>query len=322
MRLIQLMTQTAMLSALATAAGAQAQAGGPTGGRAEVRLHESTAGTREYRLFVPSAYAAAAGAGEAAPLVVMLHGCTQDAADVARGTRLDAHAERAGALVVYPEQPATANPKKCWNWYDAAHQGRDAGEPAIITAIVREVMASHRVDPSRVYVAGISAGGAMAAIVAAAYPEVFAAVAAHSGIAVGAARSVMDALGVMAKGPAAVAPVLGTAPPPLLVVQGGADPVVNAANAEALSTQWRSGRRVEGGGRREEGDAGGYHFVRTSWGDAGAPDVEVVTVRELGHAWSGGSTEGTYTDARGPDATALMMKFLVAHRRAPAKQVP
>ena len=161
-----------MLSALATAAGAQAQAGGRSSGRAEMRRHEGAAGARAYRLYVPSRYDATQ---EAAPLVVMLHGCTQDAADVARGTRLDAHAERAGALVVYPEQPATANPKKCWNWYDAAHQARDAGEPAIVAAIVRDVMASHRVDRSRVYVAGLSAGGAMAAIVAAAYPETFAA---------------------------------------------------------------------------------------------------------------------------------------------------
>ena len=319
MRLTYLMTQTAMLSALATAAGAQAQAGMPAGARAETRRHEGAAGARDYRMFVPSAYDAKK---PAAPLVVMLHGCTQDAADVARGTRLDAHAERAGALVVYPEQPATANPKKCWNWYDAAHQARDAGEPAIVAGIVRDVMASHRVDPTRVYVAGISAGGAMAAIVASAYPEMFAAAAAHSGIAVGASRSVMDALGVMAKGPTTPAPALGSAPPPLLVVQGGADPVVNAANAEALAAQWRRARGATDEGRRDQGESGGYHVVRTVWGDAAAPDVEMITVRELGHAWSGGAAEGTYTDARGPDATALMMKFLLSHRRAPGARAP
>ena len=308
-----------MLSALATAAGAQAQAGGRSSGRAEMRRHEGAAGARAYRLYVPSRYDATQAA---APLVVMLHGCTQDAADVARGTRLDAHAERAGALVVYPEQPATANPKKCWNWYDAAHQARDAGEPAIVAAIVRDVMASHRVDRSRVYVAGLSAGGAMAAIVAAAYPETFAAAASHSGIAVGASRSVMDALGVMAKGPAAAAPALGSAPPPLLVVQGAADPVVNAANAEALAAQWRKARGTGNGGRTVDGESGGYHFVRASWGDSAAPDVEIVTVRELGHAWSGGSAEGTYTDPKGPDATAMVMTFLLSHRRAAEAKAP
>ena len=179
-----------------------AQATPAGAGRWEEGTFANAAGSRRYKLYVPASYDPSRGT-PGHMLVVLLHGCTQDPDDLARGTRVAEHAEREGFLALLPEQPASANPKKCWNWYDPAHQRRDAGEPASIVAVVRDVMATQKVDPARVYVAGISAGGAMAAIVGAAYPELFAAVGVHSGIAVGAATSVVEALSVMAKGPAA-----------------------------------------------------------------------------------------------------------------------
>lgn len=298
---------TVLSTALAAPAGAQTPQGAPAAGRAEVRHFASAAGARDYRLYVP----ATATAGVRLPLVVMLHGCLQNAADIARGTRLDEHAERLGVIVAYPEQPATAHPRKCWGWYDAAHQRRDAGEPAIVAGIAREVMASHPVDPARVYVGGISAGGAMAAIVGAAYPETFAAVGVHSGVAVGAATSVAEALAVMAKGPATVPAPLARALP-LWVLQGAKDAAVNAANASALVAQFGGAALA-----RDTGTTGAYRWTRAVARDAGGQvRVESWLVDELGHAWSGGSKAGTFTDEQGPDATGEMLRFFLSHRKA------
>lgn len=294
---------------------ALAQSAAPQGapaGRVETRRVETAQGARDYRLFVP----ASVDSAQAAPLVVMLHGCTQDAADIARGTRLDALAAKAGVIAVYPEQPATANPKKCWNWYDPAHQRRDGGEPASIVAVVRDVMATQKIDAARVYVAGISAGGAMAAIVGAAYPELFAAVGVHSGLAVGQAANVMEALAAMAKGPQAPAPPLAGPLPPLFVIHGTADAVLNVANAPALAAQWVAGRRVASNSRVVHGETGGYAYTREEWGDARTPDVVLVTVQGLGHAWSGGAPEGTFTDVKGPPATLFLLDFLLERRGA------
>ncbi|HEV2150261.1 MAG TPA: PHB depolymerase family esterase, partial [Longimicrobiaceae bacterium] len=156
------------------------------------------AGARRYRLFIPASH----DASRPAPLLVMLHGCTQDPDDFARGTRMNEVAEEHGLLVAYPEQPAAGNPQKCWNWYEPAHQERGRGEPEEIARIVREVMAAHRVDPARVYVAGVSAGGAMALTLAASYPELFAAAGSHSGVAYRAAAGMQEALQVMQRGAA------------------------------------------------------------------------------------------------------------------------
>ncbi len=309
------------LSSSAAGAAAQASTPAPPAGSVEWDTYQGEGGSRRYRVAVPAGYDPA----RPAPLLVFLHGCTQDAEDLARGTRMDAAAAEAGAIVVYPEQPAAGHPQKCWTWYDPAHQGRGAGEPAIVAGIARAAMARWKVDPARVYVAGISAGGAMAINAAASYPELFAAAAVHSGMAYRAAAGVLPALGVMKSGrgdPAALAAAAGEALRaggrthlPLLVVHGAADAVVSPANAAELAAQWAAAGGL-GTPERGTGEAGGRAYGRTAWRTAeGREAVVLVQVEGLGHAWSGGSAEGTYADPAGPDASREILRFLLSHPR-------
>src|SRR5574338_1524506 len=203
----------------------------------------SDAGTRRWRLWVPRRYD---GARRHA-LVVLLHGCTQDPDDLARGTRVTEHADRADVLVLLPEQPETANPKKCWNWYEPAHQVRETGEPALIAGMTRQVVQQWSVDPRRVHVAGISAGAAMASLVSVAYPDLFASVGLHSGIPYRAASNVMEGLQVMANGASEVDRLAHLAhtemgararPIPVISVQGERDPVVRPVNAAQTRGAW------------------------------------------------------------------------------------
>lgn len=273
-------------------------------------------GTRRYRLFVPDGYEP----WFPPPLVVMLHGCTQDPDDFARGTRFNALADSAGAIVVYPGQTAAHNPQKCWNWFDPAHQRTGAGEPALIAGITREVMGRYSVDPARVFIGGVSAGGIMAINTAASYPELYAAVGVHSGTAYGAATDLPGALAAMRSGPAnpdalaeparEVLRAAGRDWLPLIVFHGAADAVVNVENGRRLAAQWAQA----GGARdflRSEEEIGGLTVVKDRFG----PATELWIVQGLGHAWSGGSPEGTYTDARGPDAAREMLRFFLSHPR-------
>jgi poly(hydroxyalkanoate) depolymerase family esterase len=279
-------------------------------------------GKRRYKLFIPSGYERST----AVPLVVMLHGCTQDPDDIARGTRLNKLAEEKSILVVYPEQPESANPKKCWNWYDPNHQKRDIGEPALIAAITRQTMQDYRVDLNRVYVAGVSAGAAMAVIVALTYPDLFAAVGSHSGIPYGAATNVMEALSAMqGKGPGSALLVSrakdamrGRARAiPAIVFQGGSDHTVNAENLPRLVAQLAAvqGMRANEPTITSSGVAAGYHYTRTTRG-SGDATVEAWIVDELGHAWSGGSSDGTFTDTHGPDTTKEIVRYFLEHSRS------
>jgi poly(hydroxyalkanoate) depolymerase family esterase len=328
-RITRTLHSLTMASTLAAGACAHSKAGTPAPAPdeppAQARSAAATwewhtftgpAGTRRYRLYVPAGHDAA----RPAPLLVMLHGCTQDPDDFARGTRFNEHAARAGALVAYPEQLAEHNPQKCWTWFDRAHQAADAGEPALIAGITREVMARHAVDPSRVYIGGVSAGGAMAVNTAAAYPDLYAAVGVHSGIPWRAAGDVGTALGIMRTGPADDAPLLDAARTllqssgrpsiPMIVFHGGADAVVNPTNGRRLASQWA----VAAGAKdflRSDSTENGLAYTRDKWG----PLAELWVVEGLGHAWSGGSAEGTYTDARGPDASREMMRFFLEHTR-------
>jgi poly(hydroxyalkanoate) depolymerase family esterase len=318
------LTMASSLSACASAGATSSSAGAPdsapsAGPASEAswvwQTYTGPAGTRRYRLYVPAGYET----WHPAPLAVMLHGCTQDPDDFARGTRFNQYAEQAGVIVVYPEQLAEHNPQKCWTWFDRAHQSAESGEPAIIAGITREVMARYAVDSTRVYIGGVSAGAAMAVNTAAAYPHLYAAVGAHSGIAWRAAGDVQAALGVMRngapEGPAAVEAARallqssGRASLPIIVFHGGADAVVNPLNGRQLASQWA----VAAGAKdflRHQSTEGGLQVTRDVWG----PLAELWVVDGLGHAWSGGSTDGTYTDARGPDASREMLRFFLAHR--------
>lgn len=292
--------------------------------------YTNAAGTRHYTLYLPAGYDPA----KQHMLVVLLHGCTQDAADIARGTRITAHADRGAFLVLLPEQPAPANGKKCWNWYDPAHQLRDAGEPSIIAGVTARIIGEYPVDPDRVHLAGISAGAAMASLVAVAYPETYASIALHSGIPWRSAANVGAALGVMAKGlsdaesetlgrSAAAAMGVTARPIPALVIQGGQDKVVNPANGRASALLWSAMNRVAAGGDVHSSSSvcdaagleNGYHFVRHTSGRHGREVVE-LRVEELGHAWSGGSADGTFTDERGIDAMREVIDFFQRHPRS------
>ena len=284
----------------------------------EWRTYQGEGGARRYRLFVP----AGRDAGKPAPLVVMLHGCTQDPDDFARGTRFNQAAAEAGVIVAWPEQTGAHQPQKCWTWYDPAHQGR-GGEAAIIAGIAREVIAAQNADPARVYVVGVSAGAAQAVNAAAAYPELFTAVGAHSGIAYRAAGNVMEGLGRMKTGSptpdALVQPLkdaLGGRAVPIVVIHGGADAVVAPQNGRQLFEQWAAAHGwTDAKNESITGDGGREIFHTWHQGADGKTLAELLWIEGLGHAWSGGSPDGTFTDPVGPDATRVILGFLLKHTR-------
>jgi poly(hydroxyalkanoate) depolymerase family esterase len=264
-------------------------------------------GSHSYKLYVPSRHD-----GQKWPVVVMLHGCTQDPDDFAAGTRMNEVAEENNLLVVYPRQPPSANAQKCWNWFDAGQQRREGGEPSAIAGIVREVVADFGGDPSRVYVAGLSAGGAAAANLAATWPDVFAAAGVHSGLACGAARDMPSAFAAMSGG--AVVPRHRGPLVPTVVFHGDADRTVNPVNADQVIAQ-----NLPAAGLTRTTTSGetptGMRFERTIYADAaGVPALERWSLQGAGHAWSGGSAEGSYTEPRGPDASREMVRFFLSHR--------
>jgi poly(hydroxyalkanoate) depolymerase family esterase len=282
---------------------------GPAAGQFLRRSYRNAAGTRDYWLYVPSGYA-----GEPVPLVVMLHGCKQSPADFAAGTRTNAHAEELTWLVAYPEQSATANGSRCWNWFRPEDQQRGRGEPSLIAGITQQVMNDIAVDPARVYVAGLSAGGAAAAIMGAAYPDLYAAVGIHSGLASGAAHDLPSAFAAMRRGARPRQATGGTALVPTIVFHGDQDSTVNPRNADLILAQFEGGeleKRVE---RKQV--SGGHAYTRTCYIDpAGSVLLESWVVHGEAHAWSGGSRAGSYTDPKGPDATREMFRFFGDHSR-------
>lgn len=277
----------------------------------------NAAGRRSYRLYVPSTEHAAP-----LPLLVMLHGCHQSPEDFAAGTRMNLQAEASGCLVLYPAQAPQANASGCWNWFKREDQVRGRGEPSILADMTRDVMARHAVDPQRVYAAGLSAGGAMAAVLAVTYPDLFAAVAIHSGLACGAAQDLPSALAAMRgmPNPAVAADAAASSPVPTIVFHGDRDRTVHPRNGAQFSTQFDAGASnaaPDAQATTERGQAaGGHAWTRILRRDAsGHVVLEYWQVHGGGHAWFGGSQSGSYTDPRGPDASAQILRFLLSHRR-------
>ena len=298
-------------------------------GRWDQLVDNGPMGSRSYAVYTP----AGLRRGRAVPLVVVLHGCNQSVKDAALGTEVNMLADRAGFVAVYPEQSAADNPRRCWNWFEPRHQVRGSGEPAAIARITERVLSGHAgvtLDRNRVHVMGLSAGGAMAGILAATYPDLYASVGIHSAPQFRAARSPVTALLAMKNGGpdperqgrlahAAMGPRARVVP--VIVLQGDADRTVWAGNGDRVVRQWLTTSRLSGGegsgfdfARPNVSKAarapGGLSYSVRSWNDnSGRPVVQYWVVSGLGHAWSGGAGAGSYTDPRGPSATEAMCSF-------------
>jgi poly(hydroxyalkanoate) depolymerase family esterase len=271
----------------------------------------NAAGSRTYKLFIPSHYQ-----GQPLPLIVMLHGCTQSPDDFAAGTRMNFLAEEQNCFVAYPEQPSGANQSKCWNWFRAGDQQRSGGEPSLIAGITRQIMQDYSIDPKRVYVGGLSAGGAAAAIMGATYADLYAAVGIHSGLACGSASDLPSALIAMRQGGRVEATTDDGFRVPTIVFHGDRDSTVHPNNGDRILRQ--SAKATVSTTKVLRGRVpNGHGFTRTILTNAGGHTIsEHWNIHGAGHAWSGGSPAGSYTDPRGPDATREMLRFFLTHSLA------
>jgi poly(hydroxyalkanoate) depolymerase family esterase len=279
--------------------------------------YSNSAGSRAYKLYVAGGYH-----GQAVPLIIMLHSCTQSPDDFAAGTRMNMIADKATCLVAYPGQPSSANPNKCWNWFRPGDQRRDHGEPSLIAGITREIMRGYAVDPQRVYLAGLSAGGAAAAIMGEAYPDLYAAIGVHSGLACGIAHDLPSAFAAMRQGElrAPSSSASSSASPghrpaiPTIVFHGDRDTMVHPRNCDHVIAQSTRAAHLQKKVHRGR-VAGGHAYTRTVHSDArGRAILERWDIHGAGHAWSGGSPAGSYTDPHGPDASTEMLRFFLEHR--------
>ncbi len=271
--------------------------------------HETEFGTRSYRLYVPTV---AKTTPDPLPLLVMMHGCGQSPEDFARGIGMNALAEEFGFLVLYPAQARKVQLHRCWNWFKLGDQARDAGEPAVIADMTRHIIAEQNADPARIYVAGLSAGAAAALIVATEYPDIFAAVGVHSGLAVGAAHDGASATVAMQAGDPGRR---HNSPMPAIIFHSDKDKVVNPRNGRYVALRalepYGNLDRTEKTGRVP----GGRDYTRTVHRvGKGRSYLEHWVVHGAGHAWSGGKAAGTYTDPTGPNASREMVRFFLRHR--------
>jgi poly(hydroxyalkanoate) depolymerase family esterase len=287
----------------------------PDGARFEERFFANEAGRRAYKLYVPSGYS-----GQALPLVVMLHGCTQSPDDFAAGTRMNEVAEEQTFLVAYPAQDHSANTSRCWNWFNPHDQKRDRGEPSLIAGITRQIMQDFPVDSRRVYIAGLSAGGAAAAVMGATYPDLYGAIGVHSGLACGAAHDVPSAFAAMRQGglPAGAERRRQGGAVRTIVFHGDGDKTVNPINADHVIVQSKPAADLQTSVGHGEAP-GGIRYTRTvQVNGTGQPILEQWVLHGAGHAWSGGSADGSYTEPRGPDASREMVRFFFSDPTSPS----
>ena len=282
----------------------------PEGARFIEGTYSNPAGSRAYRLFIPTRYQ-----GQPIPLIVMLHGCTQSPDDFAAGTRMNFIAEERTCFVVYPAQRSEANQAKCWNWFRTADQQRGRGEPSLIAGITHQIMSDYSVDSKRVYVGGLSAGAAAAAIMGATYNDLYAAIGVHSGLACGAAIDLPSAFVAMRQGGGPDdRGIPNDGPPvPTIVFHGDRDSTVHPNNGDQILGQSLRTTRTQKKVHRGQ-VPGGHCYTRTIYADASGRGIfEHWNIHGAGHAWSGGSPVGSYTDPRGPDATKEMLRFFLEH---------
>jgi poly(hydroxyalkanoate) depolymerase family esterase len=289
----------------------------PEGGKFIEATYSNPAGSRAYKVYIPSGYH-----GQAVPLILMLHGCTQAPDDFAAGTRMNVVAEERTCLAVYPAQPRNANVAKCWNWFRPGDQRRGQGEPSLIAGITRQVMRDYSVDPQRVYIGGLSAGAAAAVVMGATYPDLYAAIGVHSGLACNAANDLPSAFAAMRRGELrdtfgsgniSAIPGHGSAIP-TIVFHGDRDITVHPRNGDHVIAQ--SKRTLDLPKTVHRGRVpGGHAYTRTIYSDAnGRAIFEQWDIHGAGHAWSGGNAAGSFTDPRGPDASREMLRFFLQHR--------
>lgn len=294
---------------------------------------KNPSGSLDYKLWVASGYQK----GKAVPLVLMLHGCMQKAEELAALSGMNDLADKNNFLVAYPEQTATANPLRCWNWFDPKHQSRDAGEPSLIAAVIQDVRAAHSIDAKRMFVVGISAGGAMAVVMVASYPEIFAGLGVIAGTEYKAGTTVQAGLAVMKQGGPdpneqgllafeAIQKSLGGSKKlfPIIAFQGMKDPYVSPLNTYQLIAQWAQTNDYLDDGKDNDSVSvqstketkgavpNGYSFTKHSYYD-GAKRLlmEKWLVDDLGHAWSGSPLANQFADPKGPNASAEMWRFFV-----------
>jgi poly(hydroxyalkanoate) depolymerase family esterase len=285
----------------------------PAVGRYISGFFSNAIGSRSYKLYIPSGHRPGPS-----PLIVMLHGCTQSADDFAAGTRMNFAAEVRGCFVVYPEQTKAANASKCWNWFRPSDQVRDQGEPALVAGITRQVMKDHNIDPRRVYVAGLSAGGAAAAVMGEAYPDLYAAVGVHSGLPCGSARDLPSAFAAM-RGQASLKSLdtshAGLRLMPTIVFHGDLDKTVHPCNGSQVVARATPDNQFRGTTVRKNTAAGNTYSHSEQRDADGQTVLELWELHGAGHAWSGGSPAGSYTSPAGPNATEEMLRFFLEHRR-------
>lgn len=272
------------------------------------RSFSSDAGTRGYKLYVPRTRNAVQR-----PLLVMLHGCQQNPGDFAAGTRMNALADAHDMLVAYPGQTNSSNVSGCWNWFDPRHQQRGAGEPSMIAGLTREIVAAYDIDPARIFVAGLSAGGAMAVVMGETYPEIYAAIGVHSGLPYGSASDVVSAFEAMrGKSRNPVIPAAKRT----IIFHGDADTTVHSSNGMNIAgARHKEHAAAADGGSRPSAN-GRPHTRTVTLDEKGLPVIEHWLIHGAGHAWSGGSAAGSYTDPKGPDASSEMIRFFLSNRKS------